>query len=124
MMADNGLSLSAMPMTLAEANEFVANFHRHNRPVVGARFSVGAGDGVELWGVAIVGRPVARMLQQQGGVSRRWCGAACGTAARKGRVRSSTRRAGEHGERWAGRALSPTRSNQRVARVCAALGGR
>lgn len=54
-------------MDLREANEFVANFHRHNKPVAGARFSVGVSDGVQLWGVAIVGRPVARMLQQQGG---------------------------------------------------------
>ena len=61
------MTLSAVPMDLREANEFVVNFHRHNRPVPGARFSVGASDGTELWGVAIVGRPVARALQQQGG---------------------------------------------------------
>jgi hypothetical protein len=61
------VTLFAVPMDLREANEFVANFHRHNKPVPGARFSVGAGDGSELWGVAIVGRPVARALQQQGG---------------------------------------------------------
>jgi hypothetical protein len=54
-------------MTLAEGNAFVANFHRHNRPVVGARYSIGASDGAHLWGVAMVGRPVARALQQQGG---------------------------------------------------------
>lgn len=52
-------------MDLAEANEFVANFHRHNNPVVGARFSVGVSDGSELWGVAICGRPVSRMLQDK-----------------------------------------------------------
>ena len=61
------MTLSAVPLDLREANEFVANFHRHNKPVPGARFSVGVSDGVKLWGVAIVGRPVARMLQQQGG---------------------------------------------------------
>lgn len=66
-MTDQKTTLSAVPMLLGEANEFVANFHRHNRPVVGARFSVGASDGAQLVGVAIVGRPVARALQQQGG---------------------------------------------------------
>lgn len=56
------MTLHAVPMTLAEANEFVASFHRHNRPVTGARFSVGASDGAELWGVAILGRVTARKL--------------------------------------------------------------
>jgi hypothetical protein len=49
-------------MSLSEANEFVANFHRHNKPVQGAKFSIGASDGDRLIGVAIVGRPIARRL--------------------------------------------------------------
>ena len=57
------MSLRAVPMDLAEANEFVANFHRHNKPTIGHRFSVGASDGERLVGVGILGRPVARMLQ-------------------------------------------------------------
>jgi hypothetical protein len=61
------VKLRAVPMTLAEANEFVANFHRHNKPVPGARFAVGVSDGTELWGVAIVSRPVSRALQVAGG---------------------------------------------------------
>lgn len=59
------MSLAAVPIDLAEANEFVLSHHRHNKPTVGHRFSVGASDGVELWGVGIAGRPVAR-LQQDG----------------------------------------------------------
>lgn len=51
-----------VPLKLKEANEFVRNFHRHNRPVVGHVFSIGASDGSKLVGVAICGRPVARML--------------------------------------------------------------
>ena len=54
--------MKVVPMSLAEANEFVANFHRHNKPVQGAKFSIGASDGQRLIGVAIVGRPVARRL--------------------------------------------------------------
>ena len=53
--------LHLVPVSLAQANEHVAAWHRHNRPVPGAKFTVGAADddGV-LRGVAIVGRPVAR----------------------------------------------------------------
>ena len=55
--------LSLVPLTLREANEFVANFHRHNKPVQGCRFAVGAVADGDMVGVAIVGRPVARGLQ-------------------------------------------------------------
>jgi hypothetical protein len=43
---------------LSEANAFVAQHHRHHKPVVGHRFSLGAFDGDRLCGVVIVGRPV------------------------------------------------------------------
>lgn len=56
-------AIIAVPMTIAEANAYVASFHRHNKPVPGARFCIGASDGNELCGVAIVSRPVARKLQ-------------------------------------------------------------
>jgi hypothetical protein len=36
---------------------------RHSKPVRGARWAVGASDGAALVGVAIVGRPTARELQ-------------------------------------------------------------
>lgn len=57
------MKLLALPVELAEANEFVASFHRHNKPVLRHRFAIGASDGAELWGVAIIGRPVARLKQ-------------------------------------------------------------
>jgi hypothetical protein len=44
----------------------VTNFHRHNAAPVGGVFAVGASDGARLVGVAIVGRPVARGLQDGG----------------------------------------------------------
>lgn len=46
---------------LDEANAFVARHHRHHRPVTGHIFSLGAARSGEIVGVAIVGRPVARM---------------------------------------------------------------
>ena len=63
------MKLRAVPCDLSEANEFVANFHRHNKPVVGARFSVGASDGERLVGIAICGRPVSRHQQAAGGTA-------------------------------------------------------
>lgn len=55
--------LRVVPCDLKTANEFVRKLHRHSRPVVGHRFSVGVADqdGV-LRGVAIIGRPVAPRL--------------------------------------------------------------
>lgn len=46
---------------LDEANAFVAQHHRHHKPVVGHLFSIGAALGGKIVGVAIVGRPVSRM---------------------------------------------------------------
>lgn len=48
------------PVTLRQAREFVAKFHRHNDPPQGYKFSIGLLDGDDLIGVVIVGRPVAR----------------------------------------------------------------
>ena len=50
-----------IPMTLEEANAFVEKWHRHHGPVPGCKFCIGVGDD-HVCGVAIVGRPVARML--------------------------------------------------------------
>lgn len=55
------MSLRLVPISLAQANEHVAAWHRHNRPVPGAKFCIGAADEDDvLRAVAIVGRPVAR----------------------------------------------------------------
>lgn len=50
------------PISLKQANDFVLAFHRHNKPVTGHKFSIGLFDNNKLVGVAICGRPVARML--------------------------------------------------------------
>ena len=54
--------LTPMPLSLREANEFVLNFHRHNKPTQGGKFAIGCLHDDRLVGVAIVGRPIARML--------------------------------------------------------------
>jgi hypothetical protein len=48
---------------LDEANAFVAAHHRHHQPVTGHRFSIGLVTAdKELVGVAIIGRPVSRYM--------------------------------------------------------------
>ncbi len=54
--------LSLCPISLAEANQFVLEHHRHNEPTWGHKFSIGAEMDGKLVGVAICGRPVARAL--------------------------------------------------------------
>ena len=54
--------LSLCPVSLAEANAFVAEHHRHHKPATGHKFSIGCTDGEKIVGVAIVGRPVSRYL--------------------------------------------------------------
>jgi len=54
--------LKLQPITFKQANEFVLKYHRHHRSVVGCKFCVGVSDGSNLRGVAIIGRPVARSL--------------------------------------------------------------
>jgi hypothetical protein len=58
------MSLELTPITLAEANEFVAMHHRNHKPTVGHKFSIAVSDEHygEVVGVAIVGRPVSRHL--------------------------------------------------------------
>lgn len=57
-------SMIAVPITLRQANDFVAAFHRHNRPTSrdGGKYAIGCSDGSTMVGVAIVGLPVARLL--------------------------------------------------------------
>ena len=56
------MSLRIVPVSFAQACEFVADHHRHHAPPVGHKFSIGLACDDELVGVAMVGRPVARHL--------------------------------------------------------------
>jgi hypothetical protein len=55
-------ALTLRPTTLAKANAFVAEHHRHNKPARGCKFCLAAFEGGQLVGVVIVSRPVARGL--------------------------------------------------------------
>jgi tRNA A37 N6-isopentenylltransferase MiaA len=54
--------LQITPCTLTEAHAFVAQKHRHHRPAQGGLFAVAASIGEEVVGVAVIGRPISRML--------------------------------------------------------------
>jgi hypothetical protein len=61
------MSLRIVPVSFADACAFVAEHHRHHQPPVGHKFSLGVADGAQLVGVAIVGRPVSRVIAAEGG---------------------------------------------------------
>lgn len=54
--------LALTPISLREANAFVEQNHRHHKGVTGHKFSIGCTQDGELVGVAIMGRPVSRYL--------------------------------------------------------------
>ena len=49
--------MKIVPISLKDANEFVAKHHRHNKPTQGHKFSIGLEQDGQLVGVAIAGRP-------------------------------------------------------------------
>ena len=58
----SGEALALTPISLREANAFVERNHRHHKGVTGHKFSIGCTRDGELVGVAIMGRPVSRYL--------------------------------------------------------------
>lgn len=57
------MPVELIPISLGEANAFVAARHRHHPPVCGHKFSLGALSDGRLVGVAIIGRPISRVRQ-------------------------------------------------------------
>lgn len=55
-------TLHLVPVRFADACAFVEAWHRHHAPPVGCKFCMGVADDTVLVGVAIVGRPVSRFL--------------------------------------------------------------
>ena len=54
--------LSLVPITIREANAYVARHHRRHGKVPGAKFAIGVASGSDVVGVVLVGRPVSRRL--------------------------------------------------------------
>jgi hypothetical protein len=55
--------LTIVPIFQKAAFAYVRSFHRHHRQPVGSVFQIAASDGEKIVGVAIVGRPNGRRLQ-------------------------------------------------------------
>lgn len=58
------VNLKIKHIELRDTNQYIANFHRHHKPVTGHRFSIACYEAERLCGVAIVGRHVARRIDQ------------------------------------------------------------
>lgn len=56
--------LSAIPLTRDEVNGYIVGRHRHHGKVTGYRYGIGAELAGELVGVAAIGRPRARLIEQ------------------------------------------------------------
>ncbi len=56
------LVLELVPVNISDARAFVEQVHRHHPAPVSGKFAIGVGAAGEMVGVAIVGRPVARHL--------------------------------------------------------------
>jgi hypothetical protein len=57
------VSLIIIPIFQDEAFAFIEKFHRHHKKPVGSTFQIAVSDEEKIVGVAVVGRPVARNLQ-------------------------------------------------------------
>ena len=57
--------LTVRHMELADANAYVTEYHRHHKAVRGHRFSLACYEDGRLCGVAIVGRPRSRWINQR-----------------------------------------------------------
>ncbi|MDQ2892786.1 MAG: hypothetical protein M3R64_06825 [Pseudomonadota bacterium] len=60
--------MKIVPITLRAANDFVEEHHRHSARTSndGGKFAIGMTVAAQLVGVAIVGRPIARLLHADG----------------------------------------------------------
>lgn len=56
------VTLTVVPVTFRQACAFIAVHHRHHRPPQGMKFALGVAANATVVGVAVVGRPVARHL--------------------------------------------------------------
>jgi len=56
-------NLNIIPIFQDEAFAFITQYHRHHRKPVGSVFQIAVSDGEKVVGVAVCGRPNARMTQ-------------------------------------------------------------
>lgn len=54
--------MTVVPISYKEACAFIKRYHRHHKPPQGHKFSIGLQLGEIIIGVAVIGRPVSRVL--------------------------------------------------------------
>jgi hypothetical protein len=54
--------LNLQPITFEEAKIFIKKYHRHHLPPAGWKFGIALNDGEKIVGVIVIGRPVARAM--------------------------------------------------------------
>ena len=59
------MKMKCIPISMAEANDFIIKLHRHSKKVRGCKFCLGAMKDNKLVGVLVLGRPVARKLDNR-----------------------------------------------------------
>lgn len=57
------MSLSIVPVSIRDASAWVEAMHRHHKPPRGGIVALAIAEGERMCGVAIIGRPVSRKLQ-------------------------------------------------------------
>lgn len=57
------VKLYLQPITKKEVWRYIKNLHRHHKPPTGGLFWIACNDGEKIVGVAVVGRPKAKALQ-------------------------------------------------------------
>ena len=58
--------MKVSPITIKAANKIVGDHHRHNKSTNGGRFALAAEHDGEVVGAVIIGRPIARLLDNDG----------------------------------------------------------
>ena len=56
------MRLELQPISFSEAARFITEHHRHHIPSIGWKYGIAVNDGEKVVGVVMVGRPVARGL--------------------------------------------------------------
>ena len=59
------MKMKCIPISMAEANDFIVKLHRHSKKVRGCKFCLGALKDDKLVGILVLGRPVARKLDNR-----------------------------------------------------------
>jgi len=59
---DKPTKLRVVPISYSDACEFIRQYHRHHKPPAGWKFGLAVAQGEKIVGIAMVGRPVSRHL--------------------------------------------------------------